>query len=70
VPQQVWNSGTGVTGTTYEHANCAYVVDTRSDTGHFTLLYEDAPEKTRFGGEGHGVLAVARSVDLVHWSVP
>jgi hypothetical protein len=70
VPRETRNAATGVPGTTFEHANCAFLVDTRSGNGHFTLLYEDAPEKVRFGGEGHGVLAVARSVDLVHWSVP
>jgi hypothetical protein len=70
VPQEAWNAGTGVTGTTLEHANCAYLVDRRSADGHFYLLYEDAAEKARFGGQGHGVLALARSVDLAHWAVP
>ena len=57
VPQEAWNTGSGVTGSTFEHANCAYLVDTRSRDGHFYLLYEDTPEKTSFRGEGHGVLA-------------
>jgi hypothetical protein len=70
VPQEPWNTGTGLTGTTLEHANCAYLVDRRSTDGYFYLLYEDAPEKSRFGGEGHGVLGIARSIDLVSWSVP
>jgi hypothetical protein len=70
IPQEGFNTGTGLTGTTLEHANCAYLVDLRSRDGHFYLLYEDAPEKSSFGGEGHGVLAFARSIDLVHWSVP
>jgi hypothetical protein len=70
VPREAWNAGTGLTGTTMEHANCAYLVDRRSSDGYFYLLYEDAPEKSSFGGEGHGVLAIARSTDLVHWSVP
>jgi hypothetical protein len=70
VPKESWNPGTGITGSTYEHANSAYLVDHRSRDGYFYLLYEDSPEKTTFGGEGHGVLAIARSTDLVHWSIP
>jgi hypothetical protein len=70
VPQEAWNTGTGITGSTYEHANCAFLVDQRSRDGHFYLVYEDAPEMSSFGGEGHGKLSVARSTDLVHWSVP
>ncbi len=70
VPQESWNTGRGITGSTYEHANCAYLVDQRSRDGHFYLLYEDASEMSSFGGEGHGALALARSVDLTHWSVP
>ena len=56
VPQEAWNTGTGITGATYEHANCAFLVDRRSLDGHYYLLYEDAPEKVGFGGEGHGNL--------------
>ncbi len=70
VPLESWNTGTGITGVTYEHANCAYIVDHRRVDGHFYLVYSDSNEKTTFGGEGHAVIAVARSTDLVHWSVP
>jgi hypothetical protein len=70
VAHEPWNRGAGMTGSTYEHANGAYLVDHRSRDGWFYLVYEDAPEMSRFGGEGHGVLAVARSTDLVRWSVP
>jgi len=70
VPQEPWNPGRGITGSTYEHANCAYLVDRRSQDGHFYLVYEDASEMTSFGGQGHGALALARSTDLTHWSVP
>ena len=34
------------------------------------LVYEDAPNLTGFGGEGHGVIAIARSTDLQRWTVP
>ena len=70
VPQERWNPGRGITGTTYEHANCAFVVDRRSVDGHFYLVYEDAPAMSSFDMQGHGELAVARSTDLLHWSVP
>jgi len=70
IPQERWNSGRGVTGSTYEHANGAYLVDHRARDGFFYLVYEDAPEMSSFGGQGRGVLAVARSIDLVRWSVP
>ena len=70
VPQEPWNPGRGITGSTYEHANCAYLVDQRSRDGHFYLVYEDASEMSSFGGEGHGAIAIARSTDLTHWSVP
>lgn len=70
VPQEAFNPGSGITGSTFEHANCAFLIDLRARDGHFYLLYEDSPEKSSFGGEGPGVLAIARSSDLVHWSVP
>lgn len=70
VPQEPWNRGTGITGATFEHANGAYLVDRTATDGHFYLVYEDAPEMTTYAGSGHGVFAVARSTDLVHWSVP
>ena len=70
VPQERWNPGRGMTGATYEHANSAFLVDRQPLGGRFYLVYADAPEVRRFGGAGHDQLAVARSSDLVHWSVP
>jgi hypothetical protein len=70
VPQEPWNRGQGVTGVTYEHANAAFLVDGRDIDGHLYLVYSDAPDLATFGGQGHAVIAVARSTDLVHWSVP
>jgi hypothetical protein len=54
----------------YEHANSAYLLDQRVIDDHFYLLYEDSPELTSFGGQGHARLALARSTDLERWSVP
>ena len=70
VPQESWNDGKGITGATYEHANSAFLVDRRAVDGYAYLVYEDAPDMSTFGGQGHGRLALARSQDLVHWVVP
>jgi hypothetical protein len=70
VPQERWNVGRGITGATYEHANCAFLIDRRAVDGHFYVVYADAPEMSTFDMQGHAALAIARSTDLVHWSVP
>lgn len=70
VPQESWNPGTGPTGAAYEHANCAFVVNRGPIDGHTYIVYADSPDKTTFGGAGSAVLALARSRDLVTWSVP
>lgn len=71
IPQeQRWNPGKGLTGETYEHANGAFLVDRRAIGGRFYLVYEDSPALDTFGGAGQAELGLARSRDLVHWSVP
>lgn len=70
IPQEPWNVGRGITGATYEHANCAFLVDRGSIGGRYYLVYADSPEVTTFGGAGHAQLALARSSDLIRWSVP
>ena len=70
IPQERWNPGRGATGAVYEHANSAFLIDRQSVGGRYYLVYADAPEVTSFGGAGHDQLGVARSTDLVHWSVP
>jgi hypothetical protein len=71
IPQESWNPGKGLTGSTYEHANGAFIVDAqRNADGYYYLAYADAPEMTSFGSQGHSQLALARSRDLTHWSVP
>ena len=70
VPQEAWNPGRGSTGVTFEHANCAFVIDGRRIGAYYYLVFADAPELTEFGSAGHDVLAVARSRDLTHWTVP
>ncbi len=70
IPQERWNPGRGTTGVSYEHANCAFVVDRGPIGGHFYLVYADSSEVSSFGGAGHNRLAIARSTDLRHWAVP
>ncbi|HET9729883.1 MAG TPA: hypothetical protein VFR41_10705 [Acidimicrobiia bacterium] len=70
VPQERFNPGRGATGVNFEHANCAFLVDRRTVDGFFYLVYADAPEMSNFDAQGHAVLAIARSTDLVHWTVP
>jgi hypothetical protein len=70
IPQERWNTGRGSTGITFEHANCAFIVDGRKIGAYYYLVYADSSDLTDFGGTGHAKLAVARSKDLAHWSVP
>jgi hypothetical protein len=71
VPQESWNPGKGVTGSDFEHANCAFLVGSGARIGAFSyLVYGDSPALTTFGGAGPARFGLARSTDLVHWSVP
>ena len=70
IPQEPWNRGRGTTGLTYEHANCAFVVNRGLVDGRYYLVYADSSELQSFSGAGHAQLALARSTDLVHWTVP
>ena len=63
--------GRGITGSTYEHANCAYLVDRQ--TARRALLprlrrrFRDVEfRRCRVTASSR----IARSTDLVHWSVP
>jgi len=70
VPSQSWNSGPGLTGVGYEHANSAFLCNARSTDGYYYLLYAGSTELTQFGGWGHARIGIARSTDLVHWEAP
>ena len=69
VPAQGWNTGSGISSENFEHANSAYICQDSSD-GYTYLTYAGSRELTQFGGWGHAEIGVARSRDLVHWSVP
>ncbi len=72
VPQEpAWNRAKGVTGSTFEHANCAFLVGGGARLGgYYYLVYGDSADLTTFDGAGHAEFGIARSTDLVHWSVP
>ena len=69
VPSEAWDTGTGISSVGYEHANSAFLCRDSTD-GYDYLTYAGSQELTRFGGWGHAEIGVARSRDLVHWSVP
>jgi hypothetical protein len=70
VPREAWDRTPGITGTTIEHGNCAYVVDAAPVGGYTYVVYEDSPNKSTISGEGPGRLGIVRSRDLLHWSAP
>jgi hypothetical protein len=69
VPSQEWNTGSGISSVSFEHANSAFICQD-SVSGYTYLTYAGSKELTQFGGWGHADIGVARSRDLVHWSVP
>ncbi len=69
VPSESWNTGSGAVGSGYEHANSAFLCVDPVD-GYDYLTYAGSSELTHFGGWGHAEIGIARSRDLVHWSVP
>lgn len=70
VPGERWNSGEGDPGFIYERANSAFLCDARTLDGWFYLLYAGSTELTTNDGRGHAKIGVARSHDLVRWTVP
>jgi hypothetical protein len=68
VPSEAFNTGSGISSVSYEHANSAYLC-VGSD-GENYLTYAGSTELTRFGGWGHARIGIARSNNLVDWQVP
>ncbi len=68
LPDQPFNSGTGISGVGFEHANSAFLCV--GPQGEDYLTYAGSTELTRFGGWGHARIGLARSSDLVNWQVP
>jgi hypothetical protein len=70
IPGQKWDSGPGLSSVGYEHANSVFLCDAHAVDGYYYATYSGSDELTRFGGWGHAEIGMARSRDLVHWSVP
>ncbi len=68
VPSQSFDSGSGISSVTFEHANSAFLCV--GPQGEDYLTYAGSTELTSFGGWGHARIGIARSSDLVHWQVP
>jgi hypothetical protein len=68
IPSQPFNSGTGISSVSYEHANSAFLCV--GPGGEDYLTYAASTELTQFGGWGHARIGLARSTDLVNWQVP
>ena len=54
---------------TAHRANAAVLYDWRAYDGYFYLLYAGNTENSSFGKRGHNRLGLARSLDLVKWTV-
>ncbi len=68
VPGQSFNSGSGISSVSFEHANSSFLCV--GPRGEDYLTYAGSTELTSFGGWGHARIGIARSSDLVHWQVP
>jgi hypothetical protein len=68
VQGEAFDSGTGISSVSYEHANSAFVCV--GPGGENYLTYAGSTELTAYGGWGHARIGIARSSDLVDWAVP
>jgi hypothetical protein len=68
IPDQPFDTGTGIPSVNFEHANSAYLCV--GPAGEDYLTYAASTELTQFGGWGHARIGIARSDDLTNWQVP
>ena len=68
VPDEAFNTGTGLSSVDFEHANSAFLCV--GPHGEQYLTYAASTELTTYGGWGHARIGLARSTDLVHWRAP
>ncbi|HWD56085.1 MAG TPA: hypothetical protein VG346_13245 [Acidimicrobiales bacterium] len=68
VPNEAFNSGTGISSVSYEHANSGFLCV--GPGGEDLLTYAGSTELSGFGGWGHARIGIARSNDLALWTVP
>ena len=70
IPAEAWNTGPGISSVGFEHANSVFLCVVPGRAGDVYATYAGSSELTEFGGWGHAAIGVARSTDLVHWTVP
>lgn len=68
VPSEGFNSAPGISSVAYEHANSAFLCV--GPAGADYLTYAASTELSAYGGWGHARIGIARSSDLVSWTVP
>ena len=68
VPSEGFDSASGISSVSFEHANSAFLCV--GPQGEDYLTFAGSTELTQFGGWGHARIGIARSTDLVHWQVP
>jgi hypothetical protein len=68
IPNQLFDTGKGITSVGFEHANSAFLCV--GPGGEDYLTYAASTELTAYGGWGHARIGLARSNDLVTWQVP
>jgi hypothetical protein len=68
VPNEAFNSASGISSVAFEHANSAFLCV--GPDGEDYLTYAASTELTAYGGWGHARIGIARSRDLASWAVP
>jgi hypothetical protein len=68
IPNQPFDTGTGLPSVAYEHANSAFLCV--GPKGKDYLTFAASTELASYGGWGHATIGLARSTDLTHWQVP
>ena len=68
IPSQSFNTSSGISSVTFEHANSAFLCV--GPQGENYLTYAGSTELTVFGGWGHARIGIVRSKDLVNWQAP
>jgi hypothetical protein len=68
VPSETFNSASGISSVSFEHANSVFLC--AGPGGEDYLTYAASTELTAYGGWGHARIGIARSSDLATWVVP
>jgi len=68
VPNQPFNTSTGISSVNFEHANSAFLCV--GPHGEDYLTYAGSTDLTTYGGWGHARIGIVRSDDLVNWQTP